>query len=143
MTVREEVPAIWASATASMVIRALTAAKAFARFYVRRMDNMVVASVTVRTVGRVPSATYPLGIAKFPIATNMASAYEVHAFAILVGKDHFALKLTVRIPAAVDMAPALQANAIARLVGKAKGVTRWTKESTNVCQAAPNMVLTI
>lgn len=71
------------------ILRALTAAKAFAQFYVRRMGNMEVASVTVRTVGRVPSVIYPLGIAKFPIATNMASAYEVHASAILDGKDPF------------------------------------------------------
>ena len=51
------------------------------------MDNTVVVSVTVRMVGRVPSAIYPLGIAKFQIATNMASAYEVPASAVLDGKD--------------------------------------------------------
>lgn len=75
-------------------LRALTAAKAFAPFYVLLMDNMEVASVTVRMVGRVPSAIYPLGIAKFPIATNMASAYEVHASAILDGKDPFVLNVS-------------------------------------------------
>lgn len=83
------------------------------------MANMVVACVTVKKVGRVPSVTLQNTTVRCLTVQDMDNVWVVCVFVELAGKAHSVNKWTAQIPHAQDMVHVLVENVTAKLAGRA------------------------
>jgi len=143
MIVPDAALAISANAIASTVFKALTARKAFVRFYALVMATTAVVCVTVKEVTKVLNVKSQLENVKCLGALGMDVALKANAIVSAVSKDMTALNLTVWTRHALHTAHASMANVTAKLDGRAKIVAPLINKFINACPDVRNVALTI